>query len=406
MAGHALLVDAPALPVYDFGEGHPFAPFRLVPLFDLLDRQELVRSAERVVPPPATEAELFEVHDPEYVRLLARLADPDDHEALRIAGRFGLGPGDNPIRPGQHAAAAAAAGGTIGCVRAVLRGEAAAAFNPAGGLHHAMPGRASGFCLYNDLALGIAAARREGLRRIAYVDFDVHHGDGVEACFADDPDVLTISFHETPERRWPGTGRLSDRGRGTGLGSVIDLPFASGTGDASWQAAVEAVLRPALARFGPELLITQHGCDTHHEDPLADLSLTTASFRFAANLARELSEQHCAGRWVATGGGGYRPFTVLPRAFALVWAAVSGRDLPRRLDAGWREHWSMLLAEPDGAAAPASPPWHGARPASAPGVGEDLPREFIDPPVDDPRTAAAARDNARSLASLLALHDL
>jgi acetoin utilization protein AcuC len=377
----ALLVDSLHLPTYDLGPGHPFAAFRQRPLFDLLARHRLVDDAERLLPEPATEAELGAVHEPAYVALLRRLDDPGDREARRLAPVHGLGTEDNPIRPGQHAAAAAAAGGTIACVRAVVEGRAEAAFNPAGGLHHAMPGAASGFCLYNDLALGVVEARRLGLSRIAYLDFDVHHGDGVEWIFRDDPEVLTVSFHESPDRRWPFTGRVEDRGRGAGLGAAVNVPFAPGTADPSWQEAVAEVLAAVLDRFEPELLITQHGCDPHHSDPLADLSLTTASFAFAARLSRELAARHCGGRWVATGGGGYQPYSVIPRAWAMVWAEVSGRALPERVDEGWRNAWREA-------------------------AGGELPATFVDPPYDEPRAAAAAATNRATLAALRRVHQL
>lgn len=377
----ALLVDSPRLPAYDLGREHPFAPFRQLPLFDLIERLGAARDEERFVPDPATDEQLRNVHDPSYVALLRRLDDPTDRSAIHSAPIYGMGTGDNPIRRGQHAAAAAAAGGTIACVRAVLSGEADAAFNPAGGLHHAMPAAASGFCLYNDLALGVVEARALGVHRVAYVDFDVHHGDGVEWIFRDDPDVLTVSFHEDPELRWPFTGRVTDRGRGEGLGTAINVPLAPGTCDQSWQASVERVLVPALERFAPQLLITQHGCDPHFTDPLADLSVTTATFRFAARLSRELAQRLCAGRWVATGGGGYRPYSVIPRAWTIVWAEVSGRVLPERVDAGWLEHWQH----------------------EAP---ETLPDTFLDPAHDDPRLEHAARCNAHTVAEVLRLHGL
>jgi acetoin utilization protein AcuC len=264
----------------------------------------------------------------------------------------------------------------------VLRGEADAAFNPTGGLHHAMPAAASGFCLYNDLALGVLAARRHGLRRVVYVDFDVHHGDGVEWIFRDDPDVLTVSYHETPERRWPFTGRTSDRGRGAGLGAAINVPLAPGTTDASFIEAVERTLLPALERFQPELILTQHGCDPHVSDPLADLSLTTRSFAHNATFSRELAERFCGGLWVATGGGGYQPIRVLPRAWTIVWCAVSGRPIPERVDEGWRSAWQARA-----------------------GV-EPLAETYLDPDYDEPRAASAARVNAATVDEVLRLHEL
>ncbi|MBK8976372.1 MAG: acetoin utilization protein AcuC [Planctomycetes bacterium] len=376
------IVDAPRLPTYDLGARHVFAPDRQLPLFDLLETAGLVTDAERLLPPPATDAELTTVHRSAYVELLKRLDDPSDRDALRRAPLYGMGTLDNPIRPGQHAAAAAAAGGSLALARAIQRGELRAGFNPAGGLHHAMPQAASGFCIYNDCALAIVAARQLGAERVVYIDFDVHHGDGVEFTFREDPSVLTISFHETPEVRWPNTGLVTDRGIGAGEGSAIDVPFASGTSDASWQRVVAAVLRPALARFRPDLIVTQHGADPHVTDPLADLSLTTASFEFAARLARELAEQHCGGRWLATGGGGYQPVTVLARAWSIVWCVLSGRPIPDALPAAWSARWRARA----GTAAP--------------------PARFADDRYEDPRAARAAARNERMLDELRRVHGL
>ncbi|MFO1055104.1 MAG: acetoin utilization protein AcuC [Planctomycetota bacterium] len=365
----ALLVDALALPVYDLGDAHPFAPFRQQPLFDLLRAHRLFDDHELLIPHAASDEELTRIHDPGYVRLLERLDDPEDHDAIRLAPVYGMGTSDNPICRGQHASAAAAVGGTLACMRAVLEGRARAAFNSTGGLHHAMPGAASGFCLYNDLAVAIDEALRSGFERVAYIDFDVHHGDGVEWIFREDPRVLTISLHETPDTRWPFTGRVTDRGRGRGEGFAINLPFAPGTCDRSWTSIARDVLGTALTRFAPQVLVTQHGCDPHHSDPLADLSLTTSAFASAAMLSRELADSICEGRWVATGGGGYQPVTVIPRAWSMVWCAVSGRPIPDAVDEGWRARWQ-------------------ARSRDA------LPRRFLDDRYEDPREEQAARSNA------------
>lgn len=375
----AVLVDALALPVYDFGDAHPFAPFRQRPLFDLLRTMQLVSDDELIRTASANDDELRTVHERDYVEIQKRLDDPGDRDAIRRAPLYGMGTADNPIQPGQHAAAAAAAGATLACVRDVLAGHARAGFNPTGGLHHAMPGSASGFCLYNDLAIGIKDALAQGVARVAYVDFDVHHGDGVEWIFREDPRVLTISFHETPRTRWPFTGRAEDRGTGRGAGSAINVPFEPGTCDPSWQSLVDAVLEPAITRFAPELLVTQHGCDPHVSDPLADLSLGTASFEHAARLARRLADQVCAGRWVATGGGGYQPVTVIPRAWSMVWCALSGRATPDAVDPAWRARWQEHADAP-------------------------IPERFCDEAPRDPREPDAARCNAQTLASLRRIH--
>lgn len=377
------LVDALSLPAYDFGPGHPFARDRQQPLFDLIACHGLVEPGELLAPRAATRDELLLAHDADYVDFVERLsAEPTDAALVRAAPRFGLGTADNPIAGGLHAAAAAAAGSAVAGIDAIVSGDADRVFHPAGGLHHAMPRAASGFCVYNDLVVAIRHARARGFARVAYVDFDVHHGDGVELAFRDDPSVLTVSFHEDPAVRWPFTGRVEDVGSGAARGTIVNLPFASGTTDASWQEVVGCVLRESLARFRPELLVTQHGADTHRDDPLADLELTTASCDFAARLGDELAREHCGGRWLATGGGGYQPLTVLPRAWTIVWARLAGRTLPERVDDGWRARW-------------------GERARVA------LPERFLDPPHAGFRAAAAASANRRTLAvwrSRAALH--
>jgi acetoin utilization protein AcuC len=245
-----------------------------------------------------------------------------------------------------------------------------------------MPAAASGFCIYTDLVVGIRHARAAGLDRVLYVDFDVHHGDGVEFAFAADPSVMTVSFHEDPAVRFPGTGRITDMGIGDGRGSVVNMPLASGTGDASWLDTVRRVFLPLARRFRPQLIVSQHGCDPHFEDPLADLRLTTQAMVEAARLTAQLATELCDGRWVATGGGGYQPVRVLPRVWAAVWAVMSGRPVPERIAPGWIERWQHRSPEP-------------------------LCATFADPPraaADGPREERAAAVNARTVDELLALH--
>lgn len=375
----ARLVDATALPSYDLGSRHPFARDRQLPLFDLLRCTGLLQPGDELPTAPATEAELALVHDPAYLAVLRATSAPHpDPAVLRRAPLFGLGTADNPISPGQFEATAAIAGATRDCVRAVLDGRCRAAFQPAGGLHHAMPHGASGFCLGNDLALGIREARARGCERVLYVDFDVHHGDGVEWTFRADPNVLTLSFHETPEVRFPFTGAVDDLGEGPGRGFALNVPLQPGTADASWQECVERVLVPAVRGFRPDLILSQHGCDIHREDPLATLECTTASATFAARLVRQLAAAHCGGRQVATGGGGYQPHRVIPRAWAMVWAELAGRPLPQHLPAEWLDRWEG--------------PAEGA-----------LPTAWFDAPEPAPRHDRAAAVNRATVDTLFGL---
>jgi acetoin utilization protein AcuC len=216
----------------------------------------------------------------------------------------------------------------------VWKGEPLHAFNAAGGLHHAMPARASGFCVYDDPAIAIAWLLREGAKRVAYVDVDVHHGDGVQAIFWDEPRVLTISIHEfDPGWFFPGTGAITERGGPGAEGSAINVPLPADTGDHGWLEAFRAVIPPAVERFHPDVLVTQLGCDTHASDPLAQLRLTTRAYRECAKELHVLAHRAAAGRGVATGGGGYQWARVVPRAWTLYFAEMVGAldELPDEL---------------------------------------------------------------------------
>ncbi|MCA8957362.1 MAG: acetoin utilization protein AcuC [Planctomycetes bacterium] len=377
------LIDAPALPVYDLGADHPFARHRQLPLFDLIDRMGMATPAERMTAVPAGPLDLELAHDADYIAMVEATSAARTTPAQRASALgFGLGTSDNPIAVGQHAAAAAVVGATLTCVRAVLAGQRRHALNTAGGLHHAFRRRASGFCIYNDLVAGIRAARQAGVDRVLYVDFDVHHGDGVEDAFAGDPGVVTVSFHQSPETLFPGTGRAEDIGRGAARGSIVNMPFAPFTDDASWWECVAAILPAVVRRFRPGLIVSQHGCDPHREDPLAQLMLTTAPMRRAARMVRELADEVCGGRWVATGGGGYQPYSVTPRAWSLVWLEMSERPVPTRIDPGWIAAWQPECAEP-------------------------LAAEFEDAPVAaSPRTAQAQEINRRTLDRVLSLQGI
>ncbi|HEX5051292.1 MAG TPA: acetoin utilization protein AcuC [Planctomycetota bacterium] len=372
------IVDATALPVYDLGQDHPFARDRQQPLFDLLHTTGLVRPEDVLPTTPASIEQLAAAHDRRYLEILRATSVPQpSHAAIVAARHYGLGPGDNPIATGQFEAAAAVGGAALAAVDAIVAGRCRAVFHPAGGLHHAMPNAAAGFCLVNDLVLAIHRARAAGLPRVLYVDFDVHHGDGVEFAFAADPSVLTLSFHETPEIRYPGTGYVTDRGRGDGFGYALNVPLHPYTADDSWLECVRSVL-PAVARaFAPDLIVSQHGCDAHRDDPLATIDCTTRSLHAAAQLTRELADELCGGRWLATGGGGYRPYHVIPRAWAMVWSSLSGRPLPPRIDEGWRRRWQGRAGSP-------------------------LPTEWYDDPHESPAHALAAAVNQRTVAELLA----
>ncbi len=316
---------------YDFGPGHPLTPRRFGPGIDLLRAVGATRFEEPVA---TTDDALVRVHDRAYV-LLVRQASADA-SAQPVVGIVPWG--DTPPFRGMHEASAAVAGGSISAMERILAGSALRAFHPGGGLHHAMRGRASGFCVYNDVALAVAKARDAG-HRVLYVDLDVHHGDGVQAAFWDDPAVLTVSFHETGATLFPGTGGVGEVGGPSAAGATVNVPLEPGTSDDSWLAAVRTVVPPLAAAFRPTILVSQHGCDTHVLDPLAHLRLTTNAMWEAARLLDGLADEHCSGRWLATGGGGYDAYRVVPRAWALTWLAQGRRRTVPRLDEGWRQRW-------------------------------------------------------------------
>jgi acetoin utilization protein AcuC len=239
----------------------------------------------------------------------------------------------------MHHASAHIAGVSVEAARQVWTGGALHAVNITGGLHHAMPGHASGFCIYNDVAVAIRWLLAQGAERVAYVDVDVHHGDGVQEIFYDDPRVLTISLHESPHTLFPGTGCATETGGAQAAGSAGNVALPPGTDDDGWLRAFYAVVPPLLREFAPAVLVTQHGCDSHRLDPLAHLMLSIdgqrASYLALHNLAHEL----CDGRWLATGGGGYAIVDVVPRAWVHLLAIAAGRPLdPRReVPQRWRD---------------------------------------------------------------------
>ena len=264
-----LLVFGPRSTDYDFGPGHPLTPRRFGPGIDLL---RSVGAEPGLAPEPASDEDLLLCHTREYIEAVRRFsADP-----YRVLRRPGIGLGDNPPFAGMHEAAAAVAGGSLRAMEAILRGDVEHAHHPGGGLHHAMRDRASGFCIYDDPALAIARARRDGLR-VLYIDLDVHHGDGVQALFWDDPGVLTFSIHESGRYLFPGTGDATELGEGAAAGHRGQRPAAAGVGERAWLAAVESLLPELAASFGPDLIVSQHGADSHAWDPLAHLNVTTTA---------------------------------------------------------------------------------------------------------------------------------
>ena len=376
-----LLVFGPRSATYDFGPSHPLTPRRFGTGISLL---EAIGAVPNLAPEPATDDELAWIHDEAYIETVKAFG----REPFAMS-RAGIGPGDTPSFAGMHEASAAVAGGSLRAMEAILRGDAEHAFHPGGGLHHAMPHRAGGFCVYDDPALAIARARRDGLR-VMYIDLDVHHGDGVQAIHWSDPGVLTVSIHETGATLFPGTGFEDELGGGSAIGTKVNLPLDAGTGERGWLEALRLVL-PALAdRFRPEVFVTQHGADAHAFDPLAHLRVTTTAQGHAARLIDELAHRHAGGRWLSTGGGGYDVYRVVPRTWAHVWLAAAHREVPDAIPEAWRERWA------------ADAELYGQTP---------IPTTFDDPPnaglprgpMDDQLDARAAKVAQRVLDRVLEL---
>ena len=268
MTGRACVVFDQGLTEYDFGPAHPMSPVRVDLTMGLARAMDVVGGAGlQVIPAPiADDDEISTVHDTAYVQAVHRIRSAHD-----VDFAHGLGTGDNPTFAGMHTASAHVVGASLEAARQVWSGAMRHAANIAGGLHHAMPGQASGFCVYNDVAIAIAWLLEHGAERIAYVDVDVHHGDGVQHIFYDDPRVLTISLHESPETLFPGTGYAFETGGPGAAGASANVALPAGTADAGWLRAFHAIV-PALVReFEPDILVSQQGCDSHIEDPLAHL---------------------------------------------------------------------------------------------------------------------------------------
>ena len=311
---------------YDFGPGHPLAPVRVQLAMRLAAEFGVFAPAHvTLLTPvePVEEADLLRVHEQDYVEAVRRASsDPHFFDESR-----GLGTADDPVFPDMHRAASRVAGATLMGARAIHSGEVQHAVNLAGGLHHALPGAAEGFCIYNDIGVAIAWLLEQGVERIAYVDVDVHHGDGVQAMFWDDPRVLTISLHESPASLFPGSGWPADTGGPGARGSAVNIALPAGTGDQGWLRALHGVVPDLLGAFRPKVLVTQHGVDTHFEDPLAHLLVSLDGQRMAFEALHRWAHRYADGRWLAVGGGGYEWVNVVPRAWTHLIAEASGRPL-------------------------------------------------------------------------------
>ncbi|GAB3849044.1 acetoin utilization protein AcuC [Nesterenkonia populi] len=335
----------PALLDYRFTAAHPMDPVRLE-LTEQLCAQLGVLDAENVItitPELATAEQLGSIHEAGYLDAV-READ-----ANGVASEeHGLGTEDTPVFPQMHQGAARIAGGTAALAEGIASGRFARGVNFAGGMHHAHAGRAGGFCIYNDVALAAQTLLDAGFRRIAYIDVDAHHGDGTQQIFYADPRVMTVSVHQSGANLFPFSGYPNETGTGEAAGMSVNLALPEETDDAGFLRGFHALVPAVLDAFEPEVILSQHGADAHAQDPMSDLRLSLEGQRRIALDIAELAERHCAGRWIATGGGGYAVHGIVPRAWTHLTAVVAGSPIPpdAKVPRGWQEELTHLGVDP------------------------------------------------------------
>ncbi len=343
MSGDACVVFDDRLTEYDFGPSHPMSPIRIKLTIRLAEALGVLGpdGLETVAAPVADDDLVATVHTAEYMAAVRRCGD----EPGRPDHAHGLGTDDTPTFPRMHQASAHIVGASVEAARQVWEGGRTHAANVAGGLHHAMPAAASGFCVYNDAAVAIRWLLDHGAERVAYVDIDAHHGDGVQKVFYDDPRVLTVSLHESPRTLFPGTGYPTEIGGGQAPGTAVNLALPPGTSDAGWLRAFHAIVPEVVQEFRPQVLVTQHGCDSHTEDPLTHLMVSVDAQRAAAIALHDLSHRVCDGKWVALGGGGYAVVAAVPRVWTHLLAVVRGAPLDPGLAVpeSWQEYVLEVL---------------------------------------------------------------
>jgi acetoin utilization protein AcuC len=359
---------------YDLGQQHPFKAIRPEAVKSLLEFSGLLAADNVFEPEMASLEALLGVHSKSYVNRVMRASRGED---VADSLEYGIGTTDTPIFAGMHEATSLVVGGTLLAAQLVANGKYTRALNLSGGLHHAQSNKGGGFCVYNDLSVAISHLRSRGLR-VAYLDIDAHHGDGVQWIHYDDPNVLTISLHETGRYLYPGTGFIYELGRGEGLGTSLNMPLEPYTQNPSFLEALDRVLEPALTWFAPDVIVLQAGADAHYFDPLADLALTMPGYQALFKRIVQYAEAFSNGRIVATGGGGYATWTAVPRVWGSLYAALSAQKLEHQLPKDWLTQWQPHSSEP-------------------------LPTTLDDPEPDIPREAEINARNSRMVTQLLEL---
>ncbi len=338
MNEHVKFVFSDDFLTYHFHENHPFNQKRVLLTKQLLEAAGLLDESDIIPPRKATDEELSLFHDLDYIEAVKRAGKGKLSKEEGIV--YGLGSEDTPMFPDMHEASSYLVGGTLTAVDAVLTGEASHALNLGGGLHHGFERQAAGFCIYNDGAVAIKYIRKKYDLRVLYVDTDAHHGDGVQWAFYDDPNVCTFSIHETGRYLFPGTGDIRERGVKEGHGYSFNLPIDAYTQDESFLRLYETAMREIVEYFKPDVILTQNGADAHTFDPLTHLCVTMKIYEQIPLIAHELAHEYCDGKWIATGGGGYDIWRVVPRAWAQIWSVMKQNkimegDLPQ----SWLDEW-------------------------------------------------------------------
>ncbi|HEX5854096.1 MAG TPA: acetoin utilization protein AcuC [Thermoanaerobaculia bacterium] len=330
------MIYAPAYRKYSFGDEHPFSPLRTDMVLDLLDA--LGHRVETVAPEPANREDILDVHEDSYVRRVEELSAGAE---VPDAQEYGLGTQDTPAFLGMDEAARWLVGGALHGARLISERRETRVLQLGGGLHHARRRFASGFCIYNDLAVAINSLTRRGLR-VVYLDVDVHHGDGVQEILYEDPRVMTVSLHESGKYLFPGTGEVRELGTGVGRGLKLNLPLEPFTEGESYLEVFEQVVPAALRHFRPDVLVVQAGADAHFDDPLSDLMLTTRDYEAIFRRILEWADAFTAGRVLFTLGGGYS-FRSAPRVWAILYLVMHGLPVVRDVPEAWRSKWSGAL---------------------------------------------------------------
>lgn len=334
-------IYTPDFMLYKFSENHPFNPLRARMTYELLKKIHALKDCHICAPDTATDDDLLLAHSSQYIQFVKSIDFDNINEARLESYGLGIDSDDTPIFKNMHQAGLTIVGATLSAVNMVLSKKVDHALNLSGGLHHALYGKASGFCIYNDIVVAIRHIVNEYNMKVLYVDTDAHHGDGVQWAFYDDPNVCTLSIHETGRYLFPGTGGITERGSGKGLGFTFNIPVDAFTEDDSWLWCYQNAMESVAEYFKPDIIITQNGADGHYYDPLSHLNLTMESYKTIPKIAHNLAHKYCEGRWVALGGGGYDIFRVVPRAWSYLWLEMSeyNEEIEKKLPTEWIEKW-------------------------------------------------------------------